>query len=101
MILMHQSFEFTAENARGAHVPPGGAGAPAYASCREEPIFNFFTAPLPGGDLAGILNLNVTPHQCCVHLRDWRSVTHRESAVVATKRVGPGWSPDSEGASVA
>ena len=35
-------FESTAENARS------GAGAPAYASCRKEPIFNFFTAPLSG-----------------------------------------------------
>ncbi len=25
---------------------PGGAGAPAHAACREEPILNFFTAPL-------------------------------------------------------
>src|SRR5262245_14163441 len=42
--------EPTAENARGARVPPGGAGAPAHASCRKDLIFNFFTAPLGRGE---------------------------------------------------
>jgi hypothetical protein len=51
MSLTDYGFESQAENARGARVPPGGAGAPAHASCRKEPIFNFFTAPLEGGTL--------------------------------------------------
>ena len=42
------AFESTAENARGARVPPGGAGVPTHASCRKEPILNFFTAPAQG-----------------------------------------------------
>jgi len=43
--LGHYDSESTAENARGARVSPGGAGAPAHASCSKEPIVNFFTAP--------------------------------------------------------
>src|SRR5262245_34242764 len=33
--------ESRAENARGARIPPGGAGAPAHASCQKEPDLPF------------------------------------------------------------
>ena len=45
-ILAQHGSKAMAENAGGAHVPPGGAGAPAHALCRKERIVNFFTAPL-------------------------------------------------------
>jgi hypothetical protein len=40
------SSELTAENARGARVPPRWSGRSVRAFCRREPILHFFTAPL-------------------------------------------------------
>jgi hypothetical protein len=52
-ILAHHGSESTAENARGAHVPPGGAGAPAHAFRRKDLTFNFFPASLLQTGLLG------------------------------------------------
>jgi hypothetical protein len=60
--LTDYGFESTAENARGARVPPGGAGAPAHAR-RKEPIFNFFTASLPERGNPLIVFILKIPHQ--------------------------------------
>src|SRR5262245_9967087 len=47
-ILTNYGLQPPAENARRPRVPPGGAGAPAHASCRKDSIFDFFMLPTDG-----------------------------------------------------
>jgi len=61
-ILGLHSSELAAENARGA-------GAPAHASCRMEPIPNLFTAPLARGDKASDLRPGVGQPERLTYLK--------------------------------